>query len=91
MERPQIERKKCVDGNKAEWPSRLRTQAQEKSQSRILVHECARGFESTPVRKRFEHDEAEPSADKFCHIGTLIEDDSPKQKTKKNRNVVCGW
>ena len=44
-----------------------------------------RGFESTPVRKRFEHDEAEPSVDKFCHTGTLIEDDSPKHKTKKSQ------
>ena len=37
----------------------------------------------TPVRKRFEHDEAEPSADKFCHTETLIEDDSAKQKKTK--------
>ena len=35
------------------------------------------------VRKRFEHDEAEPSADKFCHTGTLIEDDCPKQKNSQ--------
>ena len=46
MERPQIQRKKCVDWNKAEWPSGLRSQAQENPQSRILVHECVRGFES---------------------------------------------
>ena len=45
---------------------------------------CA-GSNPTPVRQRFEHDEAEPSADKFCHTGTLIEDDSPKQKTKKSQ------
>ena len=38
----------------------------------------------TPVRKRFEHDEAEPSADKFCHTGTSIQDDSPKQKKTKD-------
>ena len=37
----------------------------------------------TPVRKRFEHDEAEPSADQFCHTETLIEDDSVNQKNKK--------
>ena len=44
------------------------------------------GSNPTPVRQRFEHDEAEPSADKFCHTGTLIEDDSPKQKkTKKTQ------
>ena len=38
------------------------------------------GSNPTPVRKRFEHDEAEPSADKFCHAGRSIQDDSPKQK-----------
>ena len=76
---------KNVDVNQAGWPSCLRRQTQEIPQLRILVHECVRGFESTPVRKRFEHDEAEPSAHKFCHTGTLIEDDSPKQKTKKSQ------
>ena len=31
-------------------------------------------------------------ADKFCHTGTSIQDDSAKQKkTKRNRKVVCGW
>ena len=49
------------------------------------------GSNPTPVRKRFEHDEAEPSADKFCHIGTSIQDDSPKQKKQKTRNVIRGW
>ena len=34
--------------------------------------------------KRFEHVEAEPSADKFCHTGTSIQDDSPKQKKTKD-------
>ena len=53
MERPKIQRKKCVDGNKAEWPSGLRSQAQENPQSRILVHECARGFESHYCQKTF--------------------------------------
>ena len=53
MERPQIQRKKCVDGNKAEWPSGLRSQTQEIHQSRILVHECARGFESHSCQKTF--------------------------------------
>ena len=43
------------------------------------------GSNPFPVRKRFQRDEAEPSADKFCHTGTLIEDDSPKQKTKKSQ------
>ena len=46
-------KKKCVDGNKAEWLSGLRSQAQEKSQSRILVHECARWFESNSCQKTF--------------------------------------
>ena len=31
------------------------------------------GSNPIPVRKRLEHDEAEPSADKICHTGTLIE------------------
>ena len=42
------------------------------------------GSNPTPVRKRFEHDEAEPLADKFCHTGTSIQDDSPKQKKTKD-------
>ena len=43
-----------------------------------------------PVRKRFEHDEAEPSADKFCHTGTSIQDDSPKQKKiKESQRHPC--
>ena len=51
-----------------------------------------------PVQKRFERDEAEPSADKFCHTGTSIQDDSAKQKKTKKiakssavRDVVWGW
>ena len=47
------------------------------------------GSSPNPVRKRFEQDEAEALADKFYHTGTLIEDDSPKQK-QKNRNVIRG-
>ena len=43
------------------------------------------GSNPTPVTKRFEHDEAEPSADKYCHTGTSIQDDSAKQKKTKNR------
>ena len=38
----------------------------------------------TSVGKRFEHDKPEPSADKFCHTETLIQDDSPKQKKTKD-------
>ena len=53
MERPQIQRKKCVDGNKAEWPSGLRRQTQESHQSRILAHECVLGFESHSCQKTF--------------------------------------
>ena len=53
MERPQIQRKKCVDGYKAEWPSGLGSQAQENPQSRIRVHECAQGFESHSCQKTF--------------------------------------
>ena len=53
------------------------------------------GSNPTPVRKRFERDEAEPSADKFCHSGTLIEDDSPEQKkTKKSQRrmwLITEW
>ena len=41
------------------------------------------GSNPTPVRKRFEHDEAEPSAEKLRHTGTSIQDDSPKQKKTK--------
>ena len=38
------QKNKCVDGNKAEWASDLRRQAQENPQSRTLVRECVRGF-----------------------------------------------
>ena len=41
------------------------------------------GSNATPVRKRFERDEAERSADKFYHTGTSIQDDSAKQKKTK--------
>ena len=73
-------KRKYVDFNQAGWPSGLRRQTQEIPQSRILVHECVRGFDSHSSRKGFEHDEADPSADKFCHTETSIQDDSPKQK-----------
>ena len=46
------------------------------------------GSNPTPVRKRFKHNEAEPSADKFCHTGTSISDDSAKQKKTKNRLLL---
>ena len=51
------------------------------------------GSNPTPVTKRFEHNKAEPSVDKFCHTGTLIQDDSPKQKTKKiaTSSVADSW
>ena len=52
-----------------------RNSSVENSGTRVCV-----GSKPTPVRKRFENDEAEPSADKFCHTGTSIQDDSPKQK-----------
>ena len=46
-----------------------------------------RGSNPTPVFKPFEHDDAEPSADKFYHTGTSIQDDSAKQKkTKKSQH-----
>ena len=84
MERPQIERKKCVHGNTAEWPSGLRSQAQENPQWREFWYTNVRvGSNPTPVFKPFEHDEAEPSADKFYHTGTSIQDDSAKQKKTK--------
>ena len=41
------------------------------------------GSNPTPVFKRFQHDEAEPSADEFCHTGKSIQDDSAKQKKTK--------
>ena len=45
------------------------------------------GSNPTPVRESFEHDAAEPSADKFCHTGTSIQDDSPKQKKTKDSQL----
>ena len=65
---------------RAVWGARLK-----KIHSREFWHtsECV-SSNPTPVRKRFEHDEAEPSADKFCHTGTSIQDDSPKQKKTKD-------
>ena len=47
------QKKKCVDGNKAERPSDLRRQAQENPQSRTMVRECVRGFESHSYQKTF--------------------------------------
>ena len=53
------------------------------------------GSNPTPVRKRFERDETEPSADKFCHTGMLFENDSPEQKkTKKSQRrmwLITEW
>ena len=83
---------KKVEVSQAGRPSGLRRQGQEIPQSRNLVHECVLGSNPIPVTKRFEHNKAEPSADKFYHTATSIHDDSAKQKkTKKNRNIVCGW
>ena len=48
------------------------------------------GSNPTPVRKRFKHNEAEPSADKFCHTGTSIPDDSAKQKKQKKSQSRLG-
>ena len=47
------------------------------------------GSNPTPVRERFEHDEAEPSADKFCRTGRSNQDDSPKQKKTKDSQRHC--
>ena len=47
------QKKKCVDGNKAEWASDLRRQAQENLQSRTLARESVRGFESHSCQKTF--------------------------------------
>ena len=49
------------------------------------------GSNPKPVRKRFENDEADPSADKFYHIGTSIQDDSPKQKKTRLATSLGGW
>ena len=44
---------KKVEVRQAGWPSGLRGQTQEIPQSRILVHECVRGFESNSCQKTF--------------------------------------
>ena len=46
-------KRKYVDVNQAGRPSGLRRQTQESPQSRILVHECVRGFESHSCQKTF--------------------------------------
>ena len=43
-----------------------------------------RGSNHTPVRKSFEHDQAEASADIIVHTAPSIQDDSPNQKKTKN-------
>ena len=49
------------------------------------------GWIPFPVRKRFERDEAESWADKFCHTGTSIQDDSVKQKKTKKSQSRLGF
>ena len=46
-------KRKYVDFNQAGWPSGLRRQTQEIHQSRILVHECVRRFDSHSCQKTF--------------------------------------
>ena len=46
-------KRKYVDVNQTGCPSGLRRQTQDIPQSRILVHECARGFESHSCQKTF--------------------------------------
>ena len=80
-------KRKYVDLNQAVWPSGLRRQTHEIHQSRILVHERVRGFDSHSCQKTFWTRWGR--ADKICHTGTSIRDDSPKQKKKqKTRNVI---
>ena len=89
FEKAQITQKN-VGVNPAGWP-RVYGARLKKFLSREFWYTCVCvGSNPTPVTKRFEHNKAEPSVDKFCHTGTLIQDDSPKQKTKKNRNVIRG-
>ena len=52
IEKTQIKRK-YVDVNQTGCPSGLRRQTQDIPQSRILVHECVRGFESHSCQKTF--------------------------------------
>ena len=52
IEKAQIVQKK-VEVSQAGWPSGLRRQTQETRRSRILVHECLRGFESHSCQKMF--------------------------------------
>ena len=87
MERPKIERKKNVStetrqNGRAVYGARLK-----KILSGEFWYTSVRvGSNPTPVFKPFEHDDAEPSADKFCHTGTSIQDDSVQQKkTKKSQ------
>ena len=65
---------------RAVWGARLKKIL---SREFWYTSECV-GSIPTPVRKLFEHDEPEPSADKFCHTGSSIQDDSPKQKKTKD-------
>ena len=52
IEKAHIIQKK-VEASQARWPSGLRRQTQESRSSRILVHECVRGFESQSCQKTF--------------------------------------
>ena len=95
MERPQIKRKNVSTETRQNGPA-----TQGARLKKILIREfwyktvCV-GSYPTPVRKRYEHDEAVPSADKFCHTGTSIQDDSPKQnKTKDSQRhpwLIAEW
>ena len=77
-------KKKYVDVNQAGWPAVWGARLKKVLSREFWYTSVCVGSNPTPVRKRFEHDEAEPSADKFCHTGTSIQDDSPKQKKTKD-------
>ena len=82
-------KRKYVDLNQAGWPSGLGDRLEKFLSREFWYTSVCVGSIPTPVRKCFEHDEAEPSADKFCHTGTSIQDDSPKQK--KTNNSQSHW
>ena len=83
MERPQIQRKNVSTETRQNGRAVKGARVKKNLSWEFWYTSVCVGSNPSPVRKRFEHDEAEPSADKFCHTGTSIQDDCKAEENKK--------